>query len=44
MSQPAKELGVSKGLVSRHIKNLEDSCNAKLFYRTTQSIQLTEIG
>ncbi|MCG9778039.1 LysR family transcriptional regulator [Photobacterium damselae] len=40
----AKELGVSKGLVSRHIKNLEDSCNAKLFYRTTRSIQLTEIG
>jgi len=43
-TQAAVHLDVSKGLVSRHVKHLEKSLNARLFHRTTRSIRLTEEG
>lgn len=43
-TQAADHLDVSKGLVSRHVQHLEKSLNARLFHRTTRSVQLTEEG
>lgn len=43
-TKAAEQLGVSKGLVSRHVSNLENTLNAKLFHRTTRRITLSEVG
>lgn len=43
-TKAAEVLDVSKGLVSRHVSNLEKALNAKLFHRTTRRITLSEVG
>jgi DNA-binding transcriptional LysR family regulator len=43
-TKAAEVLDVSKGLVSRHVSNLEKTLNAKLFHRTTRRITLSEVG
>lgn len=43
-TKAAETIGVSKGLVSRHIVKLENSLALKLFHRTTRSLNLTEAG
>ncbi|WP_428625220.1 LysR family transcriptional regulator [Sedimenticola sp.] len=43
-SAAAEYLGVSKGLVSRHVRSLETTLNAKLLHRTTRVVNLTESG
>ncbi len=43
-TKAANRLAVSKGLVSRHVKSLEETLNSKLFHRTTRAINLTETG
>ena len=43
-SKAADEMNVSKGLVSRHVKRLEDHYRTKLFHRTTRKVTLTEAG
>ncbi len=43
-TKAAEILGVSKGLVSRHVSSLENALNAKLFHRTTRRITLSEVG
>ena len=43
-TRAAEVLDVSKGLISRHVSNLEQSLNAKLFHRTTRRIALSEVG
>ncbi|WP_339388746.1 LysR family transcriptional regulator [Vibrio caribbeanicus] len=43
-SSAADHLGVSKGLVSRHIKALEVELSCTLFYRNTRNVSLTEAG
>lgn len=40
----AEYLSSSKGLVSRHVNQLEKALDAQLFYRTTRVIKLTEEG
>ena len=40
----AAQTGVSRAIVSKHIKDLEDYLGARLLYRTTRRIGLTEIG
>jgi DNA-binding transcriptional LysR family regulator len=40
----ADSLGISKAMVSKHIKRLEDSLDVQLFNRTTRSLSLTEVG
>jgi len=43
-SAAADNLGISKAMVSKHIKRLEDSLDVQLFNRTTRSLSLTEVG
>lgn len=43
-SKAADSMGVSKGLVSRHIRALETELSCRLFFRTTRSVVLTEPG
>ena len=43
-SAAADAMDVSKGLVSRHVRQLEISLNTQLFYRTTRFVKLTEAG
>lgn len=43
-TKAAEVLDVSKGLVSRHVSNLEKTLNARLFHRTTRRITLSEVG
>jgi DNA-binding transcriptional LysR family regulator len=43
-SAAAQALKVSPGLVTKHIKSLEDHFGVDLFYRTTRRITLTEAG
>lgn len=43
-SAAAEHLEVSKGLISRHVRQLESSLNTQLFYRTTRFVKLTEAG
>jgi len=43
-SRAAEKLGVSKGLVSKHISDLEESLGVKLINRTTRKIGLTAAG
>lgn len=40
----ARATGVSKGLISQHIKRLEDVLGAQLLFRSTRKLELTEIG
>jgi DNA-binding transcriptional LysR family regulator len=40
----AKELNLSISIVSKKIKELENYYSSKLFYRTTRSVLLTEMG
>lgn len=44
MTKAAKELNCSKAHISRRINSLERRVNAKLFFRTTRSMTLTEVG
>lgn len=43
-SAAAEYLQVSKGLVSRHVNNLEQQLNAQLLHRTTRVIRMTAAG
>lgn len=43
-SAAAEYLQVSKGLVSRHVNNLEKQLNAQLLHRTTRVIRMTDAG
>jgi DNA-binding transcriptional LysR family regulator len=43
-SLAAKELGLSRALVTKHVQALEDYLGARLLNRTTRSLALTEIG
>jgi DNA-binding transcriptional LysR family regulator len=43
-SAAAETMGISKAMVSKHIKRLEDSLDVQLFNRTTRSLGLTEVG
>ncbi len=43
-STAADTLGVSKGMLSRHVSALESSLNAQLLQRTTRRLSLTEAG
>jgi len=40
----ARELGVSRAMVSNHIMSLEHMLDSRLFNRTTRSLYLTDIG
>ena len=40
----AKRLGISTAQVSRQVSALEDRLEAKLLYRTTRKVSLTEVG
>lgn len=40
----ARATGVSKGLISQHVKRLEDVLGAQLLFRSTRKLELTEIG
>ncbi|CED58157.1 Putative transcriptional regulator, LysR family [Moritella viscosa] len=40
----AKRLGISTAQVSRQVSALEERLSAKLFYRTTRKISVTEVG
>lgn len=40
----AGQLGVSKGLISQHVKRLEEAFGAQLLFRSTRRIELTETG
>lgn len=43
-SAAAIQLSASRAIVSKHIKDLEDHLGARLLYRTTRRLSLTEIG
>ncbi len=43
-SDAANQLGLSKAMVSKHIRNLENSLGVRLLNRTTRQISLTESG
>lgn len=40
----AEGLGVSRAIMSKHIKDLEDHLGVRLLHRTTRRLSLTEIG
>lgn len=40
----ARELGISRAMVSNHIMSLEQMLDSRLFNRTTRSLHLTDIG
>ena len=43
-SAAARELGMSKSLVSKRVSQLEQSLGARLLNRTTRNMSLTEAG
>lgn len=43
-TKASEELYLSTPTVTHHIKSLEEELGAKLFYRTSKVVQLTEIG
>ncbi len=43
-SAAADSLGVSKGMLSRHVSALESTLSAQLLQRTTRRLSLTEAG
>ncbi|QLO12777.1 LysR family transcriptional regulator [Citrobacter freundii] len=44
LSAAAKRMDVSVAHISRHVNQLENRLGAKLLYRTTRQIRLTEVG
>lgn len=44
LSETARQLSVSRAIVSRHLQQLEEHLGARLFNRTTRQISLTDIG
>ena len=44
LTSAAKRLGLSLSVLSRQISSLEGRLGARLFYRTTRSISLTDAG
>jgi DNA-binding transcriptional LysR family regulator len=43
-TKTASDLGLSKGLISLAVRELEDRVGARLFHRTTRSVNLTQDG
>lgn len=43
-SAAAKELGVTPGMMSKQVKQLEDELDARLLHRTTRGVSLTDAG
>lgn len=43
-SQAAARLGLSRAVVSKHVKHLESHIGTRLLDRTTRSVRLTELG
>lgn len=43
-SSAARQLGISKALVSKYVKQLEERLNVRLLERTTRGVSLTETG
>jgi DNA-binding transcriptional LysR family regulator len=43
-SAAARQLGISRALVSRHVTSLEKRLGARLLNRTTRRVNLTEAG
>jgi len=43
-SEAARQLGVSKSVVTARVQQLEDFLAAPLFHRTTRSVRLSEVG
>src|SRR6202012_3105984 len=43
-STAARELGLSRALVTKHVQALEEHLGARLLNRTTRTLNLTEIG
>ncbi|MCW4630840.1 LysR family transcriptional regulator [Marinomonas rhodophyticola] len=44
LTAAAKFMGISRGVVSYHLKKLEEQLGVKLLNRTTRSLSLTETG
>ncbi|MEC4727549.1 LysR family transcriptional regulator [Shewanella sp. D64] len=44
LTAAADELGISRSMVSQHLKKLEQRCDTKLLQRTTRKMSLTEDG
>jgi DNA-binding transcriptional LysR family regulator len=40
----ARELGLSKSVVSHHVATLEERCGVRLVERTTRTLRLTQVG
>src|ERR1019366_1364824 len=43
-SRAAIAIGINQSAVSRHVRNLEESLKAQLFYRNGRGVLLTEVG
>jgi DNA-binding transcriptional LysR family regulator len=43
-SEAARQLGMSRAMVSKHVLSLEDRLGARLLNRTTRRLSLTEVG
>jgi DNA-binding transcriptional LysR family regulator len=43
-SHAAKDLGMSKAMVTKHVMQLENKLGTRLFNRTTRNLSLTEVG
>jgi DNA-binding transcriptional LysR family regulator len=43
-SNAAKDLGLSRAMVTKHVMDLESKLGTRLFNRTTRSLSLTEVG
>jgi LysR family nitrogen assimilation transcriptional regulator len=43
-SWAAIAIGINQSAVSRHVRNLEESLKAQLFYRNGRGVLLTEVG
>ena len=44
LAKAGRELDLSPSVVSKHMTALEDRLGARLLYRTTRSVSLTEVG